>query len=208
MKLIIFGATGTVGRHLVTQALDAGHEVTAFTRNAGKFPVPLHPALTIAEADVLDPDAVTRAVQGHDIILCALGDGNKGNVRYKGTENIIHAMEQTGIQRLICQSTLGAGDSKGNLNFFWKYIMFGMLIKKAFLDHELQEQSVQASKLNWTLVRPGAFTDGPLTGVYRYGFTDSDKAVKLKISRADVADFMLKQVASEHYERRAVSLSY
>lgn len=208
MKLIIFGATGTVGRQLVTQALDAGYEVTAFTRNAGRFPVPLHPALTIAEGDVLDPHAVSHAIQGHDIVLCALGDGNKGNVRYKGTENIIRAMEQAGIQRLICQSTLGAGDSKGNLNFFWKYIMFGMLIKKAFLDHESQEQSVQASKLNWTLVRPGAFTNGPLTGVYRYGFTDSDKTVKLKISRADVADFMLKQVASAHYQRRAVSLSY
>ena len=208
MKLIIFGATGTIGRHLVTQALDAGYEVTAFTRNAGKFTAAQHPALTIAVGDVLDPAAVAKAVKGHDIIFCALGDGNKGDVRHKGTQNIIKGMEQAGVQRLICQSTLGAGDSKGNLNFFWKYIMFGMLIKKAFIDHELQEKSVQASKLNWTLVRPGAFTDGPLTGVYRYGFSASDKSVKLKISRADVADFMLKQVGSDRYQRQAVSLSY
>ncbi len=208
MKLIIFGATGTIGRHLVTQALDAGHEVTAFTRSASKFPAPLHPALSIAAGDVLDPAAVAKAVKGHDIILCALGDGNKGNVRHKGTECIIKAMEAAGIQRLICQSTLGAGDSRGNLNFFWKYIMFGMLIKKAFIDHELQEESVRASKLNWTLVRPGAFTDGPLTGVYRYGFQASDKSVKLKVSRADVADFMLKQVGNDLYLHQAVSLSY
>jgi putative NADH-flavin reductase len=207
MKLIIFGATGTVGRHLVTQALEAGHEVTAFTRNAGKFPATLHPALKIATGDVIDAAVVTAAVKGHDVILCALGDGNKGNVRFKGTENIVRAMERTGIKRLICQSTLGAGDSKGNLNFFWKYIMFGMLIKKAFLDHELQEQSVQASSLDWTIVRPGAFTDGPRTGHYQYGFRSTDKT-RLKISRADVADFMLKQVSTGQYLRKAVSLSY
>lgn len=208
MHIIIFGATGSIGRQLLQQALDAGYTVTAFTRNAAVLTAQRHPALRILTGDVLDAAAVQAAVPGHDAVICALGDGGKGRVRHLGTQHIIRAMQAHGIQRLICQSTLGAGASRNNLNFFWKYIMFGLLIRKAFRDHERQEESVRASGLNWTLVRPGAFTDGPLTGNYRHGFDTHDRSVKLKISRADVAHFLLKQIQSGLYLHQAPGLSY
>lgn len=69
-------------------------------------------------------------------------------------------MEKAGIRRFICQTTLGAGDSWGNLNFFWKYIMFGTILRDVFADHERQENYVKQSRLDWTIVRPGAFMDG------------------------------------------------
>ena len=117
-------------------------------------------------------------------------------------------MEKTGVMRLICQTTLGAGDSKGNLNFFWKYIMFGMLLRKAYEDHESQERYVMQSDLHWTIVRPAAFTNGPRTGNYAHGFDSNAKGITLKISRADVADFLLKQILDLSYLRKTPGLSY
>jgi putative NADH-flavin reductase len=149
-----------------------------------------------------------KAVQGHDAVFCCLGAGRKGTIRSEGTRNIIQAMKKQHIKRLVCQSTLGAGDSKGNLDFFWKYIMFGWFLKEAFLDHEQQEVFVQGSDLDWTIVRPGALTDGKATGIYRHGFTGDAKALKLKISKADVALFMLRQLSTSQYLRKTPGISY
>ncbi len=207
MKVAIFGATGTIGRQLVAQALENGHIVTAFVRTPAKLEI-THNNLKFVQGDVLDPMAVEKAVQGQDAVMCVLGAGLKGTVRSEGTRNIIQAMEKSGVQRLICQSTLGVGDSWHNLNFYWKYIMFKGLLRQAFADHERQEAYVRQSQLDWTIVRPGAFTDGDLTGHYRHGFSGNDKTTQLKISRADVADYMLKQLTDLAYLHKTPGLSY
>jgi len=139
-----------------------------------------------------------------------LGSGKKltGTIRSDGTQQIIQAMEKVGVRRLICQSTLGAGDSWGNLDFYWKYIMFGFILRKVFADHERQETLVRSSKLDWTIVRPGAFINGPRTGKYRHSFPGTDRSITLKISRADVADFILKQLSDQSSLYQTPSLSY
>ena len=208
MKLIIFGSTGSIGKQLVLQALSLGHTVTAFARSKSKLQDIEHNHLTLYEGDVLDPASVEKAVKGHEAVLCALGAGRKGRVRSEGTRNIIRAMEKAGIKRFICESTLGAGDSKDNLNFFWKHIMFGWFLKEAYADHELQEKYIKASDLDWTIVRPAAFTDGKATGNYQHGFSSKDKSLKLKISRADVAMFMLMQLTTDEYLKKTPGLSY
>ena len=143
MKLVIFGSTGSIGRQLVKQALEQGHMVTAFARDATKVDIK-HNNLRVAQGDVMDPESVERAIQGHDVVLCSLGAGLKRtSVRSEGTRNIINAMEKADVRRFICQSTLGAGDSRGNLNFWWKYIMFGVLLRPMHADHERQENYVQ-----------------------------------------------------------------
>ena len=207
MKLIVFGATGSVGTQIVNQALDRGHIVTAFTRTPEKLSPLSRPGLKILKGDICDSKAVENAVGQHDSVLCAIGDGNKGFVRAEGTRNIISAMKSTGVTRVICQTTLGLGESRGNLNFFWKHVMFGFLLKKAFRDHELQEQQLFRSGLDYTIVRPAAFIDGSITRNYRVGFDGNYKSLNLKIARADVADFMLKQLESSEYLRKAVSIS-
>lgn len=207
MKVAIFGATGSVGRLAVRQALEQGHEVTAFARETGKIEID-DANLRIVRGDVLDLAAVTEAVKDQNAIICALGAGRKGTIRSEGTKNIIAAMQKTGVRRLICQSSLGVGDSRGNLNFLWKYIMFGLLLRAAYADHVLQEELVMKSGLDWTIVRPAAFTDGPRTGVYRHGFPEDAESLTLKISRADVADFLLKQLADDTYLHKAPGLSY
>ncbi len=209
MKLLIFGATGGTGHQLVEQSLEQGHRVTAFARNPAKLDIK-HTHLQVFQGDVMDLPSVEQAVQGQDAVVCVLGAGQKltGTIRSEGTQQIIRAMEKVGIQRFICQSTLGAGDSWGSLNFFWKYIMFGFLLRDVFADHQRQENHVQQSHLDWTIIRPGAFVEGTRTGQYRHSFPGTDKTAKLKISRADVADFILKQLADEASIHQTLSLSY
>jgi len=206
MKLIIFGATGSVGRLVVDQALEQGHHVTAFTRDPAKVTM-RHERLAVVGGQVTDVDVVAKAVAGHDAVIVTLGAGRKGGVRAPGTKAIIDAMHDTGVRRLIVQSTLGAGDSRVHLTFFWKRIMFGLLLRGAYADHQEQERIVMASDVDWTIVRPGAFSDGPRTGVYRRGFGQDERS-EIKIARADVADFLLEQLTDTAYLRSAAAISY
>ena len=210
MKVIIFGASGTIGKHLVTQALHEGYAVTAFCRDTQKLNEVNHPKLKIEKGDVFNPRDVNNAVQGQDAVCVVLGSGKKrkGTVRSQGTMHIIEAMKKNSVRRLICQTTLGVGDSHGNLNLFWKYFMFGWFLKEVFLDHVLQENYVVNSGLDWTIVRPSAFTDGLKTKNYAHGFGLEKKNLKLKISRSDVADFILKQVQSDTYLCKTPAVSY
>lgn len=213
MKLVIFGASGSVGRHLIHQAVAGGHDVTAFTRDPARLIAGLldpsdRGTVRIEQGDVLEEAAVSRAVAGQDAVLVVLGAGRHGNLRAPGTEAVVRAMHRHGVRRLICQTTLGVGDSRGNLSFFWKRIMFGGLLRAAYADHVRQEQLVTDSDLDWTIVRPGAFTDGPRTGTYRHGFPGDDRSVSMHIARADVADFMLRELAESQCLRRTPALSY
>lgn len=207
MQVIIFGATGSLGSHLVEQALDKGYTVKAFTRRPEKLKGKESPLLSVIEGDVRNFQDVMNAIKGVDAVLCALGDGAKGQVRATGTQNIVKGMEMSGVKRLVCQTTLGIGDSWHNLNFFWKYVMFGFLLRKAFKDHKLQEDYIKESSLDFTIVRPSAFTDEPATRDFKVGFDAQTKNLSLKISRADIACFMIEQLSSDKFIRTTVSIS-
>ena len=209
MNILVFGATGTIGAQIIEQSLAKGYSVTGFCRNPDALPI-THPSLTLIQGDVINPGEVQRAVKNHEVVVIALGSGKKrdGTVRSEGTRNIIAAMKANTVKRLICMTTLGCGDSNSHLTFFWKRIMFGWFLKKVFLDHELQEEYVKNSGLDWTIIRPGAFTNGAKTGIYRHGFDANERKLQLKISRADVADFILKQSGSNLYLYKAPGLSY
>ncbi len=207
MKLAIFGATGTLGRHIVDKALEDGHDVTAVARR----PFALertHRRLIPLAGDAADMKTVDAAVAGQEAVLFAVGAGRKGHIRSAGTRHVIEAMRRQGVQRLVCLSSLGIGDSHAHLTLFWRYVMFGWLLKEAMADHEAQEAAVRGSGLDWTLVRPASFTDGAATGLYRHGFSPSEKGLTLKISRRDVADFMIRQLTDQTYLHRAAGLSY
>lgn len=205
MHITVFGATGTVGHLVVDRALAAGHQVTAFTRDRARV-IQVHDRLRVVEGDVTVATDCLPAVQGADAVIVTLGDGRRGTVREAGTRAVIAAMSQAGVQRLVCQSTLGVGSSRANLNFFWRRVMFGALLRKAYDDHVRQEGVVTGSGLDWTIVRPSAFTDQAVDGV-RHGFGTDTDGLRLKISRADVAGFLLTQAEEPAYLRQAVSLS-
>ena len=209
MKLVIFGATAGTGRELLSQALEQGHTVSAFARDPAKLDDIEHASLKIARGDVLDPAAVESAVAGQEAALSTIGAGAKRTtLREEGTRNIVEAMQKTGVKRLVCQSSLGVGDSRANLSFFTRFVIVGVFLRHAFADHERQEAVVRHSALDWTIVRPPHLKDGPRTGVYRHGFATTDKQIRGEISRADVADFILKQLAEGNYHRQTPGVSY
>ncbi|MFZ6010025.1 MAG: NAD(P)-dependent oxidoreductase [Bacteroidota bacterium] len=207
MQVIIFGATGSLGTYVVKEALANGHSVRAFTRSGDKIKDIESSQLSIVKGDVYRLADVQTAIEGTDAVLCCLGDGAAGNVRATGTLHIVKAMEHVGVTRLICQTTLGLGDSWNNLNFFWKHIMFGFFLKKAFTDHQLQEQHINASKLDFTIVRPSAFTNEPAAKTFKVGFNAQARNLRLSIPRADVAYFMVDQLNSRKHIRDTVGIS-
>ena len=209
MKLLVFGPTGGTGRELLIQALDQNHRVTAYARDPAKIEDIQHSRLTVVRGDVLDAVTVKSAVAGHEGVLVTIGTGpSRTTLREEGTRNIVEAMQSTGVKRLICQSSLGVGDSRSNLSFLTKYIMVGIFLRHAFADHERQEAVIRQSSLDWTIVRPPHLKDGPRTEVYRHGFSTTDKRIKNWISRADVADFMLKQLVDDTYLHQTPGVSY
>lgn len=208
MRVLVFGATGGTGRQLVRQALRRGHAVIAFARRPDAVP-DRDARLTIVQGDVLDPRAVDQAVAGADAVLSALGTPpwSPGRVLSGGTQNIVVAMQRRRVYRLVCQTSLGIGDSKGELGWPYNYILIPLLLRRAFAEKERQERQVQESGLDWILVRPGTLTNGRATGRI-WAWLPGEPHPKLPvISRADVAGFMLDQLASATYLRKAVGIA-
>ncbi len=209
MKITIFGSTGGTGRELVRLALDHGHTVTAFARDEAKLADMRNNQLRVVQGDVLDPSTVLEGVAGQEAVFSAIGAGReRTQLRENGTSNIVESMERAGVKRLVSLSSLGIGDSRSNLPFVLRYVIFPTLLRHTMADHERQERVIRQSDLDWTIVRPAYLTDGPLTGTYLHGFSVTERKLKGKISRADVADFMLKQLEDSRYVHETPGLSY
>ena len=209
MNIIVFGATGSIGALTVLRLLEDGHSVTAFSRNPDALNLEHH-NLTRAAGDVSNAADVCLAIEGSEAVIITLGSGSSrsGRVRSEGTQQIIDAMQRYGLKRLVCQTTLGAGDSWNNLNFFWKRIMFGVLLRPVFEDHERQEQLVKVSGLDWTIVRPSAFTNEAPKGTLKIDISPEQRGLTLKISRREVAEFLVASLRERSFLHRVVGISY
>ena len=209
MRIVIFGATGKTGHHLLTQALSAGHEVRAYVRDASKLPM-RHERLQILEGDVLDTTSVEQAVPNTDAVLSALGHTKTStdDVQTVGAENIVGAMKKSGVSRLISLTGAGVRDEKDEPKLVDR--VFGALLKllqPAILkDAERHAEVIKASGLDWVIVRAPRLTDGPRTGEYRIGYVGKNSGTK--ISRADAAGFMLWQLTNDEYLRQQPMISY
>jgi putative NADH-flavin reductase len=203
MNILIVGATRGIGRQLLEQALSSGHAVTAMVRNLRRLATQ-HERLRAIKGDILDSDSVALAMAGQDAVCCTIGvkaPWPRVTVFSKGTKNLLQAMKQTGVRRLICVTGIGAGDSKGHGGFLYDCIFSPLLLRTVYADKDRQESLIKASDVDWTIVRPGFLTNGPLTKDYRM-LTDMTGVTAGRISRADVAHFMLKEIESKQYLRQ------
>jgi putative NADH-flavin reductase len=207
MKIVIFGSTGGTGKELVKQGLELDYEVTAFARTPEKLDEFKHEKLKIVCGDVFNYKDVEKAIIGQDAVLSALGNPTlkPNNTTSEGTRNIVKAMQTHNVRRFICETSLGVGDSREQAGFFFSKIIIPILLKNAIADKEIQEQIVRESDLDWTIVRPGGLKDSPKTSKYRTGL---DKSISGNISRADVAEFMLKQIKSDEFLRKCPVICY
>lgn len=141
-------------------------------------------------------------------VLALLYLFRKNTALSEGTRNIVRAMEKLGVRRFVCQSSLGVGDSKWRLGLLYNAIIVPLFLRNLFTDKARQERIIRESTLDWVIVRPTALTNGPLTRVYQTGPDIGHWFFPTKISRADVADFMLKQVADPACMRKSVGVSH
>lgn len=205
MKLTIFGATGGIGSTTLRQALDAGHEVTAFVRDPARLTM-RHELLSTVEGELARPADVEKALAGADAVVCALGSRElrATTVRSEGTAAIVEAMRRTGVKRFVVVSAMGVGESWAQLSRINRLI-FALFLKAARDDHEAQERIVKSSGLDWTIVRPSALTDEPGTTVYEAA--EQAQAKTSKIPRADVAHFILRALADKTFVGRAITVT-
>jgi uncharacterized protein YbjT (DUF2867 family) len=210
MRVLVVGATGGTGRELVQQALERGHDVVALARNPSKVTAQ-HVRLRVVRGDVMDAASLDAAVRGCDAVLCALGHKRwlgPSNILSQGTRNLARAMEKHGVKRLVVESALGVGDSVGRLGLYYTLFTIPFILPFYWYDKERQERVVRESSLEWVIVRPGQLTNGRKRGTYRHGPWVGSYIWSVSVSRADVADFMLKQLGESPYLRQAPGVSY
>ncbi len=208
MKLTVFGATGRTGQHVVEQSLAAGHDVTAYARNLSKLAT-LHERLNVVQGDITDPVCVAQAIAGADAVISVLGptENKPDYVVTKGMNNILAAMHQYNVKRLIISAGAGVGDPQDEPKLFNHVIS---LLLKLLSRHVVEDMTrvvgvVRQSDREWTIVRVPMLTDDPPTGNIRVGYVG--KGTGVRISRADMAAFMLQQVASHDYLYQAPVIS-
>lgn len=209
MKLAILGATGGTGQELTAQALALGHTVRALVRSPDKVTL-RHDRLEVVKADLLNESAFTLAakLEGSEAVLSALGVLSLGITHfYSDTAKLlVAAAQQARVKRLLFVSSVGADPSEHEP---WWYLWFvRRLLINYYVDMARMEQVVMdTAGLEWTVVRPSYLTNGPKTGVYRVTPRYAPEG-GVRISRADLADFMLRQLEGNTYVRGTPAVAY
>ena len=209
MNILVLGATGATGRLIVNQALTKGHAVVALVRSKARA-ADLAGA-ELVEGDARDADALTRAVASCDAVVSSLGSAmspfREVTMLSMATRALVGVMVKPNIRRLVCITGIGAGDSRGHGGFFYDKIFQPLLLGTIYADKDREEELIKGSAADWLIVRPGFLTNGPRTAVYR-AITDLSGVTGGKISRADVADFILNQLESPSLFRQTPLLTY
>lgn len=210
MHLTVFGGTGGTGAAVISAALAAGHSVTAPARDPARIAA-THERLRTVRADVLDPPSLAGTVDGADAVLSALGTrGNRPTTVYSdGVTHILDAMRQAGVRRLVAVSAIPVGP-RSAANPFERWVVYPILYRlfgHGYADMARMEQVLRGSDVDWTVVRPPMLTDGPATGRYRTAVDEHLRRAG-KISRADLAAMMLRQLDEPRAVHATVGVSY
>jgi putative NADH-flavin reductase len=198
-KLLVIGASRGIGLETVKTALLAGHNVRALARSATRILIK-NAALDKVSGDALDSDAIRKALQDVNVVVQTLGVDISPRAIFEpttlfsqSTRILVDAMKAAGVNRLIAVTGLGAGDSRGHGGLLYDAVAFPLLLKRVYDDKDVQEWIIRSSGLDWTIVRPGLLTNRPATGQYRVLTVPNDWRFGT-ISRADVADFIVRQI--------------
>ncbi|ESU21195.1 hypothetical protein FEDK69T_25620 [Flavobacterium enshiense DK69] len=209
MKILIFGASGLTGLQLTQQALEKGHQVTAFVRTPENFHLH-HPNLTVFKGDVTDTNAVERSIENQDAVICALGAKTPfihDPALITGIKNIVKAMDTKSVKRFVYLSFIGVDDNKKGLGFLVNYIM-PLILSKATQDHKIKENIIESSDLDWTIVRAPKLTNGKFIGEYNVGEAILPNSLLFTISRKDLSEFMLSVAEQGLYIKQKPRIMY
>jgi putative NADH-flavin reductase len=209
MKIVVFGASRGVGLQVVKQALEAGHSVTAFVRSPEKFEVK-HSNLTVFKGDSMDAVLVEKAISRHEAVISTLGPTRPPvpHMMETSAKNIVAGMKKHGVRRLVSTTGAGVRQPEDQPKFADHFIGFllNFLAKDVVLDSAENVKVIQASGLDWTVVRFPRLMDGEHTRKYRIGYVGKDSGTQL--SRADGADFVLKELTEKKWLGKLPLASY
>ena len=194
VKLLILGATGRLGRHLVTQALERGHDVTILVRHRSKVDLQ-HERLHIIEGDVTNNAVLGEAMREQNAVISAIGRGMSFKSEHlieRSVPGILVTMQTHGVRRLMFTSAMGVGASYRDAPVMAK-LFFRTLLRGIYADKAIGEQMIRNSALEWTIVQPVQLNDGPLTKNYRAAESLPMSGMP-QISRADTAHFVLDRL--------------
>ena len=204
MNVIVFGANGKTGRLVVEKLLEEGHEVTAFVRNPSALNIQ-HAHLHITEGQAIDKIAVGDAIKGKELVISCLGSDKglkKTTVLHEMTSNIVAAMKEHNVTRIIYMASAGIDNEIPGVIGKITTMLLGNVLK----DHHNAVAEIKKNKLNYTIARPLSLTDHPYTGKYREVKTGIPEKGR-SISRADVADFIIRAMTDEQYHHQSIGLS-
>lgn len=212
MKIVVFGATGIVGKAVVSEALNVGHEVTVLTRDVRKVTI-RHERLHVVEGNVMDRNTVRSVLERQEAVVHTLGIGGKGDGRLttfvsEANKTIMEEMERTGVRRLVAISVIGAGDSQAFLPWVYRKIVLPLFMKwfQAIIDDKNRmEPMIRKSGLDWTIVRCTTVKDSPATG--KVNATVDGTGVKFSISATDMATFVVSQLTDGRFLKQAPTIS-
>jgi putative NADH-flavin reductase len=216
MNSAIFGASGATGKLLTSRCLAAGYNVTALVRTPGTFRRAAESPnrLRVIEGNAFDPSAVRQTIEDADVVLSALGARSlkREDVLERAVPLIVSAMQQTGVRRIIVLGSAGALATSLDKQPAWRRwfvqkILYNTLLKWPIASQISQWKDLSNSNLDWTMVMPPMLTNAPAHGTYR---VDGDALPRggSRISRADVADFMMQQIGNPQWIRKGVYLSW
>jgi putative NADH-flavin reductase len=208
MRILIIGATGPTGLQLINEGLSLGHEITAAVRNPQAATLPQ--GVRVVRADVMDPPSMLAATTAQEAVISSLGskiDRKPTTLFSQGTRNLIAGMNLSGVKRLVCITGIGAGDSKGHGGFLYDRLFHPFLLDEIYIDKTRQEEEIRCSNLDWTIVRPGRLTNGPRTMRFRQ-FDELTGVTVGKISRADVAYYIMTHIADKSSFSKTATLTY
>lgn len=208
MKIVIFGANGKTGLLLLEQALESGHQVIAYVRKPNSIST-THSNLKVVVGNLNETLRLKDAIIGADACISALGGSSlthRSPEIVKGIEKILDVMEEVDVKRFIYLSSIGAGESRFLMAQPIRFLIVNLFLRIPLADHNQNEQHIEATNLNWTIVRPGGLTDNAKTGNLKHGTEKVMMTGNRSISRANVAAFMLNQLTNETYSKNAVWL--
>jgi putative NADH-flavin reductase len=206
MKVLVIGASGKTGSQVVDRATAAGHEVTAFVRNPDSY----HPSVSnvrVVAGDATDAGRLSEAMVGQDAVIDTIGGKTpflESDLERNTAKSVVSAMQQCGVHRLIAVSALGVGESQSQGGFVFQHLLLPLFLRGSTRDKAQMEQVVRQSGMDFVLVRPAVLNDSPGTGS-AHVVSGEEKAHK--ITRADVAQFLVEQLTNDAYLGQAVTIA-
>lgn len=209
MNITVIGGSRGIGKEVVLYGLECGHQIKLVARDPDSIAIK-HPHLTVVCGDILEPETLEQAIDTAEVICSCIGTGitfSAVTLFSEGAKNLVKLLKERPEKRLIAITGIGAGNSKGHGGFLYDRLFKPVFLKTIYADKDQEESIIKQGVKHWLIVRPAGLTNGSRTGDYRV-ITDYEGVIAKRISRKDVAHFVIGQAEHPTLQARTPLLTY